>query len=326
MSSLKISDLYVEYADRCGASIQALRGLTLDVQPGEVLGILGESGCGKSTLVNAILRMLPRDARVIRGAIEFGPVDILTLDQSSLRSFRGARISLIPQHAGPALNPVMTVGDQICEVLKAHRRWDRDGSRHEVERLLSRLMVGDSTRRFENAYPHQLSGGEQQRIAIAQAIACKPALLLADEPTSALDSETEREILDLLTELRTELGLTIVFVTHDPRLFDGFASRVAVMYAGRVVEHGPSARVLREPQHPYTRLLLQCGLASLFSRNGRTRKLPTIARNAADLPVQSTGCSFAPLCAERMQCCDSESPLLIETQAAHHVECFLYGN
>lgn len=326
MSLLKVSELCIDYVNDQKVAVRALRGVSLEVSPGETLGILGESGCGKSTFVSSLMRMLPSEARVVSGAIQFENVDVLSADRASLRMIRGARMSLIPQHPGPALNPVMRIGDQIDEVLKAHRRGVRNERRRETQRLLARVMLGDSERQTYEVYPHQLSGGQQQRVVIAQAIACAPVLLIADEPTSALDTETEQEILGLLAELKAELGLALILVTHKPALLQKHADRVVVMYAGRIVEQGPAQEVLHAPQHPYTRALLQCRLSALARQEGRKTQLPVIAGNAFDPRAHVAGCSFAPACSERKQDCEVRPPKLLETKADRKVECFLYEN
>jgi oligopeptide/dipeptide ABC transporter ATP-binding protein len=271
------------------------------------------------------MRMLPRSARIVRGNVEFEQQDTLKLDHAKFRRLRGARLSVISQQPRLALNPVICVGEQIAEVLRAHGWRGRKERRLEVNKLLEQVKLNGPGQGFYEKYPHQLSGGQQQRIAIAQAIGCKPALLIADEPTSALDTDSEIELLALLSRLRAELSLAVLFVTHDPRLLEEFATRVAVMYAGRIVEEGQADEVLYRPQHPYTRALLRSGLVAPSLRDGQKAILPALSIPDPPPYVSTKGCSFAHLCEQRMSCCDDNPPKMIEIQTACRVECFLYG-
>lgn len=230
-------------------------GVSLDVSVGETVGIVGESGSGKTTLALSILGLLPPRARTASGSIRLRGQELLGLPESRLEGLRGAEISVVFQEPGIALNPVMRVGDQVAEVLRAHRPWSLGRCREEANGLLAQVGLPEPER-LARAYPHELSGGQQQRVTIAQAIACRPALVVADEPTSALDSTTRAEILALLRDLKDRLSLALLLVTHDLGTLAAIADRVLVMYAGRIVEEGPLGRVCREPLHPYTRALL----------------------------------------------------------------------
>jgi ABC-type glutathione transport system ATPase component len=249
---LRCQRLTVNYAS---ATKPALCEVDFEMGPGEVVGVLGESGCGKSTLALSILGLLPAAARV-DGSILFHDQDLLRLSESQLQTIRGARISLIHQEPGLAVNPVMRAGEQISEVLRAHRPMTQSLRKQECKAMLREVQLGDIDRIY-NAYPHQLSGGELHRVAIAQALICGPELVICDEPTSSLDVTIQAEIMNLLRELKRKFGTAIIFITHNPALLAGFADRVLVMYEGRIVEEGRISQVFRRPLHSYTNGLLQ---------------------------------------------------------------------
>ena len=235
--------------------VTAVDNVSLQIAAGETLGVVGESGSGKSVTALAILRLLQPPGRVTAGRIIFEGRDLLTLGEREMREVRGARISLIFQEPMTALNPVMRVGDQIAEALTVHRMAGRaDGRRRAIE-LLEAVKIPDAARRVRD-YPHQLSGGMRQRVMIAIALACRPPLIIADEPTTALDVTIQAQVLDLMRELKARFNLALLLITHDFGVIAEMADRVAVMYKGRVVEEGPVRRVLRQPEHDYTRTLL----------------------------------------------------------------------
>ena len=244
--------LTVNYAS---ATTPALSEIDFELGQGEVVGVLGESGCGKSTLALSILGLLPASARV-EGSILFHDQDLLHLSESQLRTVRGAQISLIHQEPGLSLSPVMRVGEQISEVLHAHRPMKRTLRAEECKAMLCEVQLGDVDRIY-NAYPHQLSGGELHRVAIAQSLICRPELVICDEPTSSLDVTIQAEILNLLRKLKRKVGIAMIFITHNPALLAGFADRVLVMYEGKIVEEGRVSQVFRRPLHSYTNELLQ---------------------------------------------------------------------
>jgi oligopeptide/dipeptide ABC transporter ATP-binding protein len=318
---LQVQDLTVHLGS---TSAVAVDRVSFDLAPAETLGLLGESGCGKTTLALALINLLPPSARVICGSIRFQGREMLLADESRLQGIRGAEISIIFQEPEMALNPVMCVGDQIVEVLRAHTKWNRQRYREEAESLLRRVRLSDT--HIYSAYPHQLSGGECQRVVIAQALACKPAFLIADEPTSALDNTTQAEVLTLLKEMKERLHLALFFITHNPLLLAGMADRVLIMYAGRIVEEGTLAQVSQRPRHPYTEGLLR-SIPPLPGKHAYAREspLPTIAGVPPDLAHVAKGCPFEPRCPERMQLCATRKPKEVQMPDGGRVRCFRYG-
>lgn len=319
---LTISDLHVEFHGRDRKRVRALNGVNLRVSAGEVTGLLGESGCGKSTLARTLLQMLPDNARITKGAVEFEGRDLLKLRGRELQQVRGARISLIPQDPGLALNPFMKVGKQIAEVLRAHNDWQWKRCCEEAEALLSVVHLDGAVRRVFDAYPHQLSGGQQQRVVIAQSISCRPALVIADEPTSSLDSTTEKEILAIFGELKSQHRVALLFITHDPKILSGLADRVAIMYAGRIVEESSAAFALAQPLHPYAKALISC--IPPERRLAAGERLATIPGSSPDAEALSPGCNFAPRCESRKELCNQKAPCVTQMPDARLVECFLY--
>jgi peptide/nickel transport system ATP-binding protein len=286
-SLLSVRDLRVGYRN---GEVPAVRGVTFDVHPGETLGLAGESGCGKSTLANAVLRLLPRDA-VVEGEVRLDGEDVLAMKPGRLRAVRWADMAVIFQGAMHSLNPVQRIGHQIGEAIDLHEHTTANETRTRVATLLE--QVGLPGRRARD-YPHQLSGGQRQRVMIAMALACRPRLLIADEPTTALDVMVQAQVLQLLEELQRDLGLAMIFITHDLSVLTSVCERLAVMYAGRIVEEGPSAEVFAGPAHPYTRALVQAfptigDPASRMAPSG----LPGDPPDPSDVPG---GCPFHPRC------------------------------
>lgn len=319
---LQVRGLSVTYLSGDGRMLSALDRLDLRARSGEILGILGESGCGKTTLAMALLRTLPTHSRC-EGEILLGGSNLLDLQESDLCAVRGKEISLIPQDPALSLNPVMRVGTQIAEVLRAHFSSSRKARRTCVYELLHEVGF-DQPRTTYDAYPHQLSGGQRQRVAIAQALACRPALLIADEPTSKLDASLRTEIMALLSGIRGRHGTTIVVISHDPALLAGFADRVAVMYAGKVVEIGSGSQIFREPLHPYTRALVSLANASRIGEGGRVDRFPTIPGDLPNPCSSAVGCRFEPRCSERLNLCRYNNPREVSPEAARWVSCFKY--
>lgn len=322
---LQVQDLHVTYTSSAGRVSLALAGLSFDVHRGETLGVLGESGSGKSTLAVALLRLLPENAEVQKGAVLFEGLDLLQAELRTLERIRGRRIALIFQEPSLALHPTIRIGDQIGDVLAAHESLTEGSLRQKTLQLLAEVSCADPAR-IADSYPHQVSGGQQQRVLIAQAIACGPSLIVADEPTASLDPTTQQEILSLFRKLRRKFNLSLILITHNPALLAGLADRLLVLYGGRAAESGPTERVLASPQHPYTRALLQSMPRQL---NGITRRrqsrLPIIPGEAPNLEVLANGCRFETRCAERMELCSKREPAAESVSEGHTVACFKYG-
>jgi oligopeptide/dipeptide ABC transporter ATP-binding protein len=316
---LSVEELSVTYG---GKGDLALSGVTLALGQGQIVGLLGESGSGKSTFAMATLGLLPASAKV-SGSVQFQGTD-LGKSSSDWRKIRGAQIAMIFQEPHLALSPVMRVGDQIAEVLRAHTDMDRHTRKGRVKELLATVKL-TQTDRILLAYPHQLSGGELHRVAIAQAFACKPRMIIADEPTRSLDVTRQAAILELFREANHNSNCTIVFITHDPALLAGFADRVIVFYGGRVVEDGPLSQVFRNPLHPYTRGLLELVPSSLRQGSER-RRLPAVPGTRPESVASLKGCVFANRCSVKSAICEIEDPPGLEAKEDHRVSCFNYAN
>jgi peptide/nickel transport system ATP-binding protein len=296
-----------------------LQNISLSMRAGETLGLVGESGCGKSITALSVLRLLPQPTvRVDSGRILFDGEDLLALGADRLRKLRGDRIAMIFQDPMTALNPVHTIGRQIEEVLQLHRpEWNAAQRRLRIVELLERVRIPAPQERL-GAYPHQLSGGMRQRVTIAMALACEPRLLIADEPTTALDVTVQAQVLDLIKELQRETGMAVLLITHDLGVIAETCERVAVMYAGRIVEQATVADLFANPCHPYTRGLL----ASLPARSAAPQQpLATIGGQVPALGARPAGCVFANRCYARTDIC-SELPPLENIQPDHAVACF----
>jgi oligopeptide/dipeptide ABC transporter ATP-binding protein len=316
MSLLSVSGLTTEFRTDAGWRA-AVRDVDLEVGANETLAIVGESGSGKSVTALSIMRLLPEvGARIAGGACLFEGRDLARLDERAMQAIRGARIGMVFQEPMTALNPTMTIGNQIGEVLMRHRGLARASARAETLRLLERVRLPSPARRIDD-YPHQFSGGMRQRVVIAMAIACQPALLLADEPTTALDVTIQAQILRLLKELQAEHGMGMIFITHNLGVVAQIADRVAVMYAGRIVESAPVEEIFARPLHPYTRGLLQA-----MPRHDRMQDLEPIPGAVPSIRETITGCAFAPRCSMRIARC-TEAPPLEPVGADHTVRCWV---
>jgi oligopeptide/dipeptide ABC transporter ATP-binding protein len=320
---LQIQGLSVTYSQENGQRVRALAGINLAIAPGEVVGILGESGCGKSTLANAVLGLLPRPASVESGEILFEGVNLSTLSGAQLQPIRGSKISMVPQEPALSLNPVLTVGTQIAEVLRAHLPLNGDERRKRVSELL-REVGFDQPAQISGAYAHQLSGGQRQRVVLAQAIACQPLLLIADEPTSKLDASLRTDIAELLSAMHRKHGMAILLISHDVPFVASLSDRIALMYAGSIVEIGLRAEILRRPLHPYTQGLLRLARASMVAVPGARRHFATISVPALDARSSGIGCRFEAHCSERMGVCGERVPREVKQGPARSVTCFKY--
>ncbi len=295
-------------------------GVDLRLDAGQTLGLVGESGCGKTLTALAILRLVPPPGRIAGGSIGFAGRDLLACEEAAMRAVRGAAIGMVFQEPMTALNPVLTVGAQIAEAVTLHERVGRRAARARAIEMLRLVEIPAPERRVD-AYPHQLSGGMRQRVMLAIALACRPQLLIADEPTTALDVTIQAQILDLIGALQRELGMALLLVTHDLGVVAERADTVAIMYAGRVVETGPAARVLGAPRHPYTRGLL-ASLPRLGAAGGRLAAIPGTVPDAAQLP---SGCRFRDRCPDAIAACAEIDPTLQPVAPDQQAACIRAG-
>ncbi len=315
---LEVVDLKTYFYTTKGI-VKAVDGVTFTLNKGEVLGLAGESGCGKSTTAYSLIRLVPPPGRIVSGKIMFEGKDLLKLsDEEFRKEIRWKKISMVFQGAMNALNPVYTVGDQIAEVLMLHKGLTKKEALEEVKKLLA--MVGIDPRRARS-YPHELSGGMKQRVMIAMALALNPPLVIADEPTTALDVVVQAQIMNLLKRLQREYNMSIILITHDLSLIAEIADKVAIMYAGKIVEFGTAEQVYGNPQHPYTQALLR----SIPRLHGEISKLEWIPGTPPDLISPPPGCRFAPRCSRVMDICNKEEPPVIEVEPGHYVSCWLHA-
>jgi oligopeptide/dipeptide ABC transporter ATP-binding protein len=300
-----------------GATVHAVDDVSFRLDDGEALGIAGESGCGKTTTALSLVQLLPANARVVAGRVRLFGIDLRSKSEAALRRYRWREVSIIFQGAMNALNPVKRVGDQIAEPIELRLGLPAADARRRARELLQ--LVGIPTERA-SAYPHELSGGMRQRAMIAMALACDPAIVIGDEPTTALDVMVQAQILELLEDLREQLGLSLILITHDLSVIAETCDRVMIMYAGRVAEEGPVATVFARPRHPYTQLLLR---AFPDVRAGR-RNLGTIPGVPPDLRTPPPGCRFHPRCPAAMDICRTEVPAEVTFDDRVRVACHLY--
>ncbi|MDE1994174.1 MAG: ABC transporter ATP-binding protein [Rhizobiaceae bacterium] len=311
---LEVKDLRVGVRSPKGET-QIVRGIDLDVGRGEILGLVGESGCGKSVTWLAIMRVLGRQVAT-SGSVRFGQHQLLDLGERAMAALRGRHIAMIGQDATASLNPIRTVGFQLVETLAHHRGFDRSTARAEARRLLDQVRVPAADRRV-GQYPHELSGGTNQRVAIAIALAGTPELLIADEPTTALDVTVQAQILDLLREIRRDTGMSMVLISHDLGVVRETSDRIAVMYAGRIVEIAPAEDFWSEASHPYTRGLLGAA-PDIDEPVGRLRAIPGSVPAPNAIPA---GCAFQERCSLRQAVCSDKAPLLEPSSTGHRAAC-----
>ncbi len=315
---LDVTDLRTVFRTRAG-DVHAVNSVSFSLRPGELLGVVGESGSGKSVTMMSLIGLLPQPpADICGGRVAFGGRDLLATPEADLRRIRGADIGFIFQDPMTSLNPVFTVGYQIREPLRRHLGMTKAQASGRALELMNLVGIPDAKRRLGD-YPHQFSGGMRQRVMIAIALACDPKVLIADEPTTALDVTIQAQIIELVSDLRHKLGMAIIWITHDLGVIAGIADRVMVMYGGQVVEHGPSATVFDDPQHPYTRALLTT-VPSI--RGPRTAKLNVIEGQPPILFAPPGACPFRDRCAHAFDRCARENPPRYDVGHGHDAACF----
>jgi peptide/nickel transport system ATP-binding protein len=321
---LEISGLRTWFFTSDGV-VKAVDGVDVSVGRGEVLGLVGESGSGKSVTMFSALRLVAEPGRIVDGSVTFDGIDVLALPLKQMRQIRGDRITMVFQQPNSSLNPCYRAGHQIAEVYRIHENMKRAERDERAVEMLRKVGIPDPARRAR-AYPHQLSGGQAQRVMIAMALAAGPELLIADEPTTALDVTIQAQILDLMAQLRFELGTAMVLITHDLGIVAEMAERVAVMYAGQIVEETATPALFSEPLHPYTRGLIG-SVPVIGRRQDELSVIPGRVPNLIDLPP---GCRFAPRCQARIEAgltrCVEEMPALTEVSPGHKVRCFLHSD
>ena len=318
---LEIRDLATHFNTQDGV-VKAVDGVSFELKDGEIIGIVGESGCGKSVSALSIMRLIPDPpGRIVHGEVMFGGQDILKLNEAEMRHVRGNRISMIFQEPMTSLNPVLSIGRQLTETLELHLKMNSAQARDRAKELLSMVGIPDAERCLSD-YPHQMSGGMRQRVMISMAISCNPKLIIADEPTTALDVTIQAQILELIQTLCKELGTAMIIITHNLGIVARYASRVMVMYAGKLIEKGSSQNIYHNPKHPYTRGLLD-SVPRLDETAGSTLvSIDGLPPDLIDLPV---GCSFAPRCRYAIDRCAAETPPLMTVGDAHDSACWRWS-
>jgi oligopeptide/dipeptide ABC transporter ATP-binding protein len=316
---LQVQDLDVRFRSG-GGEIRAVRGVSFCVRSGETVGIVGESGCGKSVTALSLLRLIPDPpGRIVGGAIRLGGEDVLAMPEERLRALRGGRVSMVFQDPFSSLNPTMRLGDQVMEALRVHGRLTRTAAAARALDLLRSVRLPSPETRMRQ-YPHQVSGGQRQRVMIAMAFAADPELLIADEPTTALDVTVQAQIMALMQEMQLRTNAAVLLISHDIALVAEMCDRVLVMYAGQIVEQGPTEQVVRSPQHPYTIGLLESMPDLRTGSRGRLRAIPGQPPDLGSLPV---GCAFAPRCPVALPICREQEPGAIRVGDGREVRCVL---
>ena len=319
MSLLSVRHLTTEFRSG-GRWLEAVSDVSFDLQPGEILGLVGESGCGKSTIAYSIMRLLASNARISAGEVWLGDVNLTAAGEDALQDLRGSQLSMIFQDPMTALDSLFTVGHQVIETLQEHLQLDAAAARIRALELLRQVGIPAAEERL-NAYPYQFSGGMSQRIALAIAISCHPQVLIADEPTTALDVTIQAQILHLIRRLLVdEGGAGVLLITHDLGVVAQVCDRVAVMYAGKIVESGPAEAIFSEPLHPYTQALLK----SLPSQGIQRGALENIRGRVPSLDDRPAGCRFHPRCPHALPVCSEAAPPLLKREGGQEVACVLY--
>jgi oligopeptide transport system ATP-binding protein len=317
---LEVKNLETQFSTPDG-TVHAVNGISFSLKEGETLGVVGESGCGKSVTMMSLLRLIPMPpGKIVNGEVLFQGQDLMKMTKDEIRHIRGAKISMIFQDPMTSLNPVLTIGKQMIEPLQLHLGMTNEQAQERAAELLTMVGISDAKAHLKD-YPHQFSGGMRQRVMIAMSLACNPEILIADEPTTALDVTIQAQIADLVKRLRDELGMAVIWITHDLGVVAGFAERVLVMYAGFIVENAPVIELYENPQHPYTTALLR----SLPRVDGSSigHKLEIIEGLPPALLEKPVGCPFAPRCKFVQDKCYKENPALEERTPEHYVACWV---
>ncbi|WP_284138958.1 MULTISPECIES: ABC transporter ATP-binding protein [unclassified Virgibacillus] len=315
---LEVEDLHVTFSTY-GGTVKAVRGVTFSLKQGETLAIVGESGCGKSVTSNAIMRLIPNPpGKIDKGSIRFKGKDLMHETEKKMRSIRGVDISMIFQDPMTALNPTLTIGSQLMEGLREHHKVSPDKAKRKAIEMMELVGISNPAERLKQ-YPHQFSGGMRQRIVIAMALICEPELLIADEPTTALDVTIQAQILELFEKIQKVTGVSIILITHDLGVVANIADRIAVMYAGKIIEMGEKRDIFYRPQHPYTKGLLK----SVPRLDLDGEKLTPIDGTPPDLFSPPKGCSFYARCPFAMKVCNKVYPVQTNITDSHHVACWL---
>lgn len=315
---LEVKNLHTSFFTHVG-EVKAVRGVNIDIYQGEAVGIVGESGCGKSVTSLSIMRLVPPPGKIISGEIYFKGEDLLKKSEKEMQKIRGNKISMVFQDPMTSLNPVYTVGDQLMEPLRIHKKMDAKSARRQAIELLKAVGIPDPERRL-NQYPHEFSGGMRQRVMIAMALSCQPELVIADEPTTALDVTIQAQILELLKQLKAEFNMSIMLITHDLGIVADLCSRVIVMYAGIIVEEGTTREIFYNPKHPYTWGLLKS--IPRINMLSKERLIP-IDGQPPDLLKPPQGCPFMPRCRYAMRICKEQCPGLYSVSESHKAACWL---
>jgi len=317
---LNIKNLYTYFLIPEGV-VRAVDNVNLKIGKEEVLGLVGESGCGKSTTALSIMRLIREPGQIVGGEVWFNGRDLLKLKEKQMRKVRGAEISMIFQNPMDSMNPVFTVGNQISEAIKLHQNAQKREIKKKVEEILYKVGIPNPSERMKD-YPHEYSGGMAQRAMIAMALSCNPKLLIADEPTTSLDVTIQAQILELMKALRRDFGASILLIGHDLGVISELSDKIAVMYAGKVVEHANLADLFQKPMHPYTQALLKC----IPKLDEDMETFHIIRGTVPDLIKPPTGCRYHPRCEHAMKICSEQVPLLTEVNKTHAVGCHLYDS